>query len=42
MKIEPDRKDWAHLIDLYDKLDEDRIKVAKEDIDNLLVFVRYA
>ena len=41
VQVEPERKDWAQMIDLYDKLDEERIKIAKEDIDNLLVFVGY-
>ena len=40
--MEPDRKDWAQLMDVYDKHDEERIQIAREDIDNLLVFVRSA
>ena len=28
------------MMDAYDKHDEERIQIAKEDIDNLLVFVR--
>ena len=38
--MEPDRKGWARLDDMYHKYDEERIKDAKEDIDTLLVFVR--
>ena len=34
------RKGWAQLMEMYDKYDEDRFKVVKEDIDTLLVFVR--
>ena len=40
MQVEPDRKGWGRLMDLYKEHDENRIKVAKEDIDSLLVFVR--
>ena len=39
VQIEPDRKGWAQLVDMYHKYDEDRIRDAKEDIDTLLVFV---
>ena len=39
VQIEPDRKGWAQLVDMYRKYDEDRIRDAKEDIDTLLVFV---
>ena len=40
MHIEPDRKGWAGLVDMYRVYDESRIKDAKEDVDTLLVFVR--
>ena len=40
VQVEPDRKGWGRLMDLYKEHDENRIKVAKEDIDSLLVFVR--
>ena len=40
VQIEPDRKGWARLADMYYKYDEDKIRDAKEDIDTLLVFVR--
>ena len=40
MQVEPDRKGWARLADMYHKYDEDKIRDAKEDIDTLLVFVR--
>ena len=39
VQIEPERKGWAQLVDMYHKYDEDRIRDAKEDIDTLLVFV---
>ena len=42
MQVEPDRKGWARLADMYHKYDEDKIRDAKEDIDTLLVFVRVA
>ena len=42
VQIEPDRKGWARLADMYHKYDEDKIRDAKEDIDTLLVFVRVA
>ncbi|KAK7677502.1 hypothetical protein QCA50_019508 [Cerrena zonata] len=38
VQIEPDRKGWARLSDVYHKYDEDRIRDTKEDIDTLLVF----
>ncbi|KAK7677500.1 hypothetical protein QCA50_019506 [Cerrena zonata] len=38
VQVEPDRKGWARLSDMYHKYDEDRIKDVKEDIDTLLVF----
>ena len=40
VQIEPDRKGWARLADMYHKYDEDKIRDAKEDINTLLVFVR--
>ena len=42
VQVEPDRKGWARLADMYHKYDEDKIRDAKEDIDTLLVFVRVA
>ena len=40
VEIEPNRKGWARLADMYYKYDEDKIRNAKEDINTLLVFVR--
>ena len=40
VQIEPNRKGWARLADMYYKYDEDKIRNAKEDINTLLVFVR--
>ena len=40
VQIEPNRKGWARLADMYHKYDEDKIRNAKEDINTLLVFVR--
>ena len=40
VQIEPNRKGWARLADMYYKYDEDKIRDAKEDINSLLVFVR--
>ena len=40
VQVEPDRKGWARLADMYYKYDEDKIRDAKEDINILLVFVR--
>ena len=40
VQIEPDRKGWTGLVDMYREYDEMRIKDVKEDIDTLLVFVR--
>ena len=40
VQVEPDRKGWARLADMYHKYDEDKIRDAKEDIDTLSVFVR--
>ena len=42
VQVEPDRRGWGRLMDLYEGHDGNRIKVAKEDIDSLLVFVRLA
>ena len=40
VQIEPNRKGWARLADMYHKYDEDKIRNGKEDINTLLVFVR--
>ena len=39
VQVEPDRKDWGRLVDMYHEYDQNRIRAANEDIDALLVFV---